>query len=64
MKITTIMSNTLNILKKDGFKYFIQTFVDDWDTLDYHIFWKNTLSLELDKAMFWHIRCQIERHWD
>ena len=29
-----------SIFKKDGFDYFIQTFVSDWDPLDYHIFWK------------------------
>jgi len=39
-----------SIFKKDGFDYFTKTLVGDWNPLDYHIFWKNTVSVELDKA--------------
>ncbi|CAG8839246.1 42070_t:CDS:1, partial [Gigaspora margarita] len=37
------------IFEKDEFDYFIQTLIDDWNSLSYHVFWKNILSIELDK---------------
>nr|CAG8604406.1 4392_t:CDS:2 [Entrophospora candida] len=39
-----------DISEKEGFDYFVQTLVNDWDPLGYHVFWENTLSLEPDKA--------------
>ena len=39
-----------DIFEKHGFGYFTQTLLRDWDPLGYHVFWKNTTSIELNKA--------------
>ncbi|CAH1768215.1 2375_t:CDS:10 [Entrophospora sp. SA101] len=39
-----------DISEKDGFDYFAQTLVRDWDPLGHHIFWKSFVSVKPDKA--------------
>ncbi|CAG8506822.1 17806_t:CDS:10 [Acaulospora morrowiae] len=39
-----------NAFEGSGFNYFSQTLVHNWDSLDYHIFWKRTISATLNKA--------------